>query len=166
VENEKVPSSFFLIVGGGFVILFFIITALMGGHHDASHAGDVIHAADGTVLSPIEARTLPVGKVAIADPNAPTPAAGETAAASGAADGETVYNSGCGVCHGAGVAGAPKLGDKDAWSARIAQGDDVLHDHAINGFMGVGMMPAKGGNASLSDDEVKAAVDYMVSSSK
>lgn len=166
MENEKVPSSFFLFAGGAFVILYFIITALSGGHHGSSHAENVTHAADGTEMSPIEARTAPVGQVSIADPNAPVPAAGEAVAASGGSDGESVYNSVCAVCHGAGVAGAPKLGDVDGWSARIAQGNDVLYDHAINGYMGVGMMPAKGGNASLSDDEVKAAVDYMVDSSK
>jgi len=67
------------------------------------------------------------------------------------------------ACHGTGAAGAPKVGDKGAWSKRIAQGTGVLNDHAINGFKG---MPAKGGNASLSDAAVKAAVKYMVKGSK
>jgi cytochrome c5 len=66
-----------------------------------------------------------------------------------------------------GIAGAPKLGDKAAWSARIAQGTNVLHDHAIKGFQGkAGVMPAKGGAASMPDADVKAAVDYMVSAAK
>jgi len=70
------------------------------------------------------------------------------------------------VCHAAGVAGAPKLGDKAAWSARIAQGTSVLYVHAINGFQGkVGVMPPKGGSPA-SDADVKAAVDYMVSAAK
>jgi cytochrome c5 len=65
------------------------------------------------------------------------------------------------------VAGAPKPGDKEEWAPRIAQGNDVLYKHAIEGFTGEkGMMPARGAGASLSDDEVKAAVDYMVSLSQ
>jgi len=80
-----------------------------------------------------------------------------------AADGEAVYNQGCMACHAQGVAGAPKFGDTEAWTDRIAQGMEVLYDHSINGFQGdAGMMPPKGGFTNLSDEEVKAAVDYMV----
>ena len=86
---------------------------------------------------------------------------------SASADGEAVYNSGCLACHMPGVAGAPKLGDKDAWVARIAQGIEVMYENAINGFQGqTGVMPAKGGFVHLSDDDIKAAVDYMVSQSQ
>ena len=86
---------------------------------------------------------------------------------SASADGESVYNSGCLACHMPGVAGAPKLGDKDAWAARIAQGIEVMYENAINGFQGqTGVMPAKGGFVHLSDDDIKAAVDYMVSQSQ
>ena len=68
------------------------------------------------------------------------------------------------ACHGTGVAGAPKIGDKADWGPRVAQGKQVLYDHAIKGFTGQkGAMPPKGGATQLSDDEVKAAVDYMVS---
>jgi len=81
--------------------------------------------------------------------------------------GKATYEKSCGVCHVAGVAGAPKLGDKAAWKDRIAQGNDKLYTHALKGFQGkVGMMPPKGGNAALSDADVKAAVDYMVGASK
>lgn len=81
-----------------------------------------------------------------------------------AARGESVYKSVCAVCHGPGVAGAPRPGDKADWAPRLAQGNDVLYTHAIKGFQGQkGVMPPKGGNMSLSDAEVKAAVDYMVS---
>ena len=86
---------------------------------------------------------------------------------SASADGEAVYNSGCLACHMPGVAGAPKLGDKDAWVARIAQGMEVMYENAINGFQGqTGVMPAKGGFVHLSDDDIKAAVDYMVTQSQ
>lgn len=81
--------------------------------------------------------------------------------------GRTVYGSSCAVCHGTGVAGAPELGDKAAWESRIAQGFDVLKKHALEGFTGkTGVMPAKGGNASLSEEEISAAVSYMVQNSQ
>lgn len=80
--------------------------------------------------------------------------------ASDLAVGEKIYTSTCLACHGAGVLGAPKFGDKTAWEARIAKGKEVLYTNSLNGF---NMMPAKGGNAMLKDEELKAAVDYMVS---
>lgn len=83
------------------------------------------------------------------------------------AQGKKVYEASCKACHGSGIAGAPKVGDKAAWSGRIAEGMETLENHAIQGFTGkTGAMPAKGGNAALSDDEVKAAVQYMVEQSK
>jgi cytochrome c5 len=94
----------------------------------------------------------------------PSPAAPAAASpAGGKADGAQVYNTVCSVCHAAGLAGAPKYGDKAAWKPRIAQGLPTLHDHAVKGIRA---MPPKGGSASLSDAEVAAAVDYMVSHSK
>jgi len=73
----------------------------------------------------------------------------------------------CSACHTAGVAGAPKTGDKAGWAPRVAQGKDTLYKHAIGGFQGkMGVMPAKGGNTSLSDADVKAAVDYMLAALK
>ena len=77
--------------------------------------------------------------------------------------GPQVYNAACLACHGSGIGGAPILGDVDAWAPRIAQGDDVLKSHAINGFTNVGYMPPKGGRVDLSDQEIHDAVDYMVS---
>lgn len=76
-----------------------------------------------------------------------------------AVSGEGIYQSLCVACHGAGIAGAPKIGDSAAWEPRIAQGVEVLYEHSINGF---NTMPARGGNAGLSDEAVKAAVDYMI----
>ncbi len=96
---------------------------------------------------------------------APAPApAGEAIA--GAVDGQKIYNNACALCHAAGVAGAPMPGNKDEWAPRIAQGKDTLYKHALEGFTGEkGMMPARGGNAGLSDEEVKASVDFMVQKS-
>lgn len=80
--------------------------------------------------------------------------------------GKKLYEATCQACHGAGIAGAPKFGDKAAWAARIKQGSSTLYEHAIKGFQGkAGMMPAKGGSTA-SDDEVKAAVDYMAAAAK
>ena len=73
--------------------------------------------------------------------------------------GEKVYQQACLLCHGAGVAGSPMTGDTAAWSARIAQGRDKLLSNAING---IGVMPPKGGQIQLSDEEVASAVDYMI----
>ena len=79
------------------------------------------------------------------------------------ADGESTYKDACAVCHAAGIAGAPKLGDKAAWAPRIATGNDALYTTALKGK---GAMPAKGGRAEISDDDIKAVVDYMVAQSK
>ncbi len=84
-----------------------------------------------------------------------------------AADGKAVYDQACMACHAQGVAGAPKLGDTEAWAPRIEQGEETLYENSINGFQGeTGVMPPKGGFANLSDEEVKAAVDYMVEESQ
>ncbi len=94
---------------------------------------------------------------------AATPAADATAAANG----EKVFKGTCSMCHQTGAAGAPMLGNKADWEPRIAQGNDTLYKHAIEGFTGKkGMMPAKGGNSSLKDEDVKAAVDFMVAKVK
>lgn len=109
-------------------------------------------------------RLRPIGTVAVAA--APATAAATTAPAASAAasrSGDAVYAAACSACHQAGIAGAPKFGDKVGWAPRIAQGTATLHQHALQGYQG---MPAKGGCASCSDDEVKAAVGYLVSGSR
>lgn len=79
------------------------------------------------------------------------------------ATGEKVYKSTCSICHRSGLGGAPRIGSRNDWEARLAQGMEVLYDHALHGYRGQkGNMPARGSNIRLSDDEVKAAVDYMV----
>lgn len=106
------------------------------------------------------ATTAPAAVAAPAPAAEPAPAQVALASAADLATGEKVYGANCVSCHGAAVLGAPKLGDKPSWTPRIAKGAAALHTSAIDGFK---MMPPRGGNASLKDDEVKAAVDFMVS---
>ncbi len=83
------------------------------------------------------------------------------------ADGKIIYKKTCFACHDMGIAGAPKIGDKALWAPRIVAGNDVMYESALKGKTSpAGAMPPKGGNMSLSDDEVKAAVDYMVNQSQ
>jgi len=91
---------------------------------------------------------------------APAPA---QAAAADTGKGKSVYDSACTACHTAGVAGAPKLGDKAAWAARLKAGTDTLYASALKGK---GAMPPKGGNPGLADADVNAAVDFMVGQAK
>lgn len=99
--------------------------------------------------------TAPVTTPAPVAAPAPAPVAENTV-------GKSVFGKVCAMCHAVGAAGAPKPGDKTDWGPRIAQGNDVLYKHALEGFTGAkGQMPARGANATLTDDEVKAAVNYM-----
>jgi cytochrome c5 len=116
-------------------------------------------------------RLAPVAKVVI-DPNAPAPAPAATPVAIPAAPGKTAsagsagkstYDAVCAVCHATGVANAPKFGDKAAWAPHLQGGMPHLYTSALKGK---GAMPAKGGNPALSDDAVKAAVDYMLAAAK
>lgn len=113
------------------------------------------------------AEAPPAEPVAEAAPAAEAPPAEPVAKAAPAAhssiDGQKVYQSICFSCHDSGVAGSPKPGDKEAWAPRIATGLDALYASVINGK---GAMPAKGGNPALSDDEIKAAVDWMIAESQ
>jgi cytochrome c oxidase subunit 2 len=111
--------------------------------------------------APAPQAAAPAEQVAAA--GAAAPAAAPGGEKSGAADGKSTFDATCTACHSTGVAGAPKLGDKAAWAPRIAQGKPALYTSALKGK---NAMPPKGGNAALSDDAVKAAVDYMVSQAK
>ena len=128
----------------GFLILMIILAKLVTSD-DATQ--------DTMVTEAVNERIKPVAKVTVGAPKVV-----ETAAASP----KDSYQSACFACHGTGAAGAPKLGDKAAWKARIAQGNATLYTHAIDGFKG---MPPKGGS-SLDDAAMKAVVDYMVTNSK
>lgn len=107
-------------------------------------------------------------EAAAATPTGSATATVATASApSTSALGAGVYNKTCFVCHGSGAGGAPAVGVREDWAPRSAQGQDALYRHAIEGFTGdKGVMPAKGANPALTDEEVKAAVDYMQSQSQ
>ena len=133
------------------VVLFVLAQVVGGGKTEVAKTD-----AEGDVA----ARIKPVGEVTVAGVVAD---AIVPSAQASAPDGKATYDASCAACHGMGVAGAPKLGDKADWGPRIAQGNDTLYEHAIKGYTGKkGVMPAKGGNVSLSDAAVKAAVDHMV----
>jgi len=112
----------------------------------------------------IEERIKPVGTSCMAGDSS---CGGAAAAAAGGAprSGEEVYNTACMACHSTGAAGAPKLGDIAGWGPRIAKGTDALYASGVNGVPGTGMV-AKGGCVNCSDEEIHAAVDYMIAGSQ
>ena len=115
-------------------------------------------------LSDVEVERAVVYMVNAAGGNFKEPAApGSAVQAAAKADGRKVYESTCMACHGAGVANAPKFGDKKAWATHLVHGTEHVYENALKGK---GAMPPKGGNLTLSEAEVKAAVDYMLGAVK
>jgi cytochrome c5 len=152
----------------GLVLIIFMLAQFAVGAYSGRDRRDDPAMSDAAIAE----RLKPLGEVKV-DAGAPVPvtptvvvAAVPTAGspvAGGADFGKTTYEAVCAVCHTAGIAGAPKTGDKAGWSGRVAQGKETLYASAIKGK---GVMPAKGGNPGLADDAVKAAVDYLVSQAK
>jgi len=136
-----------------FVIVFGLINVLLSSIQDvAKH----VVTPESMTDEDIAARIKPIAQVYIGE--APVVVAPVVEASSGN-NGEKIVTQVCAMCHSTGMMSSPKLGDADGWAPRIEKGIDALYDNAING---INMMPAKGGNPALSDDEVKAAVDHMV----
>ncbi|NOR51346.1 MAG: cytochrome c5 family protein [Gammaproteobacteria bacterium] len=162
-ESHIVPG---IMIAAAVALLNIATPALAGG----DSASDMSEAA-------IAARIAPVGKLntgaafIVSAPVVAAPAAAPKAASTASAaapakaarTGEQIYSSTCMVCHAAGIAGAPKLGDSAAWAPRIATGADALLASAIKGK---GAMPPMGTCATCSADEFKSAVDYMISKSQ
>ncbi|QTR55250.1 cytochrome c5 family protein [Thiothrix unzii] len=126
-------------------------------------AADAAKAAGDATTKAADSAATATSDAAAKTADAATQTATDATKAAGAVDGEKVYKGLCFSCHDSGVAGAPKLGDKAAWAPRIATGNDALHTSSLKGK---NAMPAKGGNPALSDAEVMAAVDFMVSKAK
>lgn len=151
-------------------VVLFVVAIIVGGKPvkagentaDAKAVAERIKPVGELTVGPVAAERLTTASNSVMDAIIPS------ANAAGAEDkGKKLYDTSCMACHAAGVAGAPKLGDKANWAPRIAQGNDTLYTHAIKGYQGkAGMMPPKGGNMAAKDEDVKAAVDYMVSQGK
>jgi cytochrome c5 len=141
-----------------FELIVIIVGAVLGGILFISFVTYDFHSGTSSnvmVEGKIKENIQPVAKVELAQ-------LVSEGSASGGKSGEGVYKAVCLMCHQAGMLNAPKFGDTQAWAPRIAQGYEVLVQHAIKGIRS---MPAKGGNASLSDNEVASAVLYMSNSS-
>jgi len=166
----KTPQQLIVVVVLAFVIpvvgIIMIASAITGG----------LKTDPGGDANAVAERLKPVGTVVIGDVPAPTGGAqpagaatgvkstsGESVKTAGGPDaGKKLYDTVCMACHAAGIAGAPKTGDKAAWKARIATGKEALYNSALHGK---NTMPPKGGS-SAADADVKAAVDYMVGLAK
>jgi cytochrome c5 len=154
LEDKQFMMQFMIVLGvlmAFTVVIFFLARFLM-------HTNKVDYRP--LAESEIEERVQPVGEVSTGKVAKPAPKAAAADATGGAqASGQQTYAQVCAICHDTGTAGAPKVTDKAAWQPRIKQGKQTLYQHAINGL---GAMPPKGGQASLSDAQVEAAVDYIV----
>jgi cytochrome c5 len=164
-HDRKFFDTFMLVLGVliGITALLYLVARVIAANTQEQHV-----LADPAMKAAVSERIAPIAKLAIAgqDNTALAPQQ-QTAAPAEDLAGEAVYNMACVACHGAGVAGAPKFGDAAAWKARIAQGVDTLHKHAIEGYQGsAGFMPPKGGRIDLSDQSIINAVDYMTAGSK
>lgn len=145
-QNHSSKKIMFATIGAAVVLMAVVVPFTVGGPKSSS----------ATSSEDADARIQPVARLEL-----------QLAGAQGASDGKpkdgaTVYNTVCSACHASGAAGAPKAGDKGAWGARLGQGKETLYKSAINGK---GAMPPKGGS-SLSDAEIKAAVDHLVGLAK
>lgn len=151
----------------GFLIILSL--GLVVGARMVSHS--LPYDAPGNVAQRTQARIAPIGAVYAGSTGAAAAAAAAASAAASASaqvayggtlDGSVIFDGLCAGCHSSGAGGAPTM-DQAHWTARIAQGMDTMHKHAIEGFTGsAGMMPAKGGNPALTDEQVIATVDWMV----
>lgn len=163
-QDSQFFNIFSLVLGILIVIaiLLFALARTVGRNTQSVHV-----LQDPKYVAEVE-QNLTTGRVAVAGQDnsalAIVPAAGAVVAELAMpTDGPSVYQQVCGACHLNGIGGAPRSDDRAAWAPRIAQGNATLYKHALEGFNGKsGVMPAKGGRADLSDDLVKAAVDYMV----
>ncbi len=164
-KSYAMNVSIILGVSAALMLFMFVLVA---HHRDIPGRVRLDRSALMSTAISVAERIKPVGQVSVLSAETQRePVKNAVAAPPPSRDGQQVYQATCVVCHGAGIAGAPKLGDKGQWAKHIAKGLDTLYASAVNGVQGsAGAMPAKGGNPALSNAEVRAAVDYMVARSK
>lgn len=170
-RDQKFFDMYFLVIGGLAVVALAIFVLAI---NISDRTQGVFTRESAEFQAAVEERIRPVGQVYLPGDEQLAAAPAVTAmpepepAAATAMTGQQVYEGACALCHDAGVGGAPITGDVAAWAPRIAQGIDVLNDHAVNGFDGDAPTPmlAKGGRADLSDQQVIDAVAYMVAESQ
>lgn len=166
--TEKRYAMKVSIVLGVSVLLMLFFFVLVAHHQDIPDRIRKHRSVPQVTGSSVAERIETVGQVSAVSPDIQRePVKVVVTTTPSSRDGLQVYQATCVVCHGTGIAGAPKLGDKAQWVKRIAKGTDPLYASAVNGIQGSeGAMPPKGGNLALTNAEVKAAVDYMVAQSK
>jgi len=167
-KQDALFINVFSLVIGVLVAIAVLIFAL--SRAVAGRTQDVEVYDDSAYVASVQQRTAPFVREAVAGQNnaalaiqAPA-GAGPTTALPVPANGKELFQQVCQTCHGPGLVGAPKAGDKAAWASAIAEGKSTLYQHAINGFTGTtGTMPPKGGRTDLPDALIKQGVDYMLS---
>lgn len=168
----KTPKQLIVVILAAFIVPITVIALLTqfvtGGISVGKNDPAMSDEAVAKRLKPVGELVLagsPQAATATVAASAPAaaPMAAAPAATGGANKAKSIYDASCAACHGTGVAGAPKLGDKQAWAPRIKAGNATLYNSALKGK---NAMPAKGGNTSLADADVKAVVDYMVGQSR
>lgn len=167
-QDRKFLDMFSIVVGVlvGIAVGIFAIANYLAARSEARGVEDAEYRRA------VVERIAPLAKVAIAGRDnsalAPPPTAVPVATPSATVlNGDQAYHNACLACHGTGLAGAPKFGDRAAWAPRIGQGPALLHSHALQGYQGkTGVMPAKGGRPDLADQSVINGVDYMVNAAK
>jgi len=167
-RDQKFFDMYSLVIGvlGIFALLIFVGSMMLSDMTQGIYTADTAEyqAAVEERIRPLGRIYLPGEEAAAGEPQVAAAAQPEPVATS--MSGPQVYNEACLVCHGSGVGGAPVVGDEAAWAARLAQGADTLYLHALEGFTGqTGYMPPRGARMDLTDDEVRAAVDYMMAES-
>jgi cytochrome c5 len=159
-------NTFSLVIGLLVVValMIFALARVVSGHTQEPET-----FADARYVASVQERVAPEAQVAVAGQDNSAlaivaPASATAVVLAVPKDGPALYDAVCKTCHEAGLAGAPKAGDKAAWGPRLAQGKATLYDHALKGYQGkAGVMPAKGGRADLSDELIKQGVDYLAS---
>ena len=161
MEHKATDGDFwriFAIISVIIVALAIFIAILSNVFASYSSSGDDNYKAE--LHSSTDQRTKPSGKINLQSNPTIKQTSKPLVVASKALSGKEVYNAACVSCHASGAAGAPMTGNQDQWADRTSKGNDALYASAING---IGVMPAKGGISTLSDEEVKLAVDYLIS---